>query len=638
MIDLGSYTSYKKGHIMERTINVYLKMKNAKAEGTYDLNTKKVHVKKGAIFEQGVTDSFINHNYYQRRLDLLNSDKVKEFVLQEDYTFNSLSAAAAIIGGRAATGPQEWKTDDGFTVKEIEMRRQNIDDFIKFFNDNKGHQTNDEFKREIEAFKEKFPLDKIKTMSLEEYDQTGSKETFTYYLEYKTRELSGGMFGRLRNKLFFMKDGEYRNAEFISKKYPDKTIKERFDLFMDDLYMFVANFDSDHYVWQPYKVLPEGANYIKSKLINIYYPDSILSIDSLNVLKEIADYFVLPKPATSDAITINLSIKQFLLEHVPGASQKRMQDLSEILRRYYDEKIAISEVDEPTSTQEDEDHLDDLFLEDRTIEDIVHLMKRKQNIILQGAPGVGKTFSIKKIIKAHFDITNENEQIKTVQFHQSYSYEEFIEGLRPKSDAAKFDVQEGIFKDFIKQQVIPYEERDHFLIIDEINRGNLSKILGELLILIERENRGVEAVVLPYSQEPFYVPENLYIIGTMNTADRSLALIDYALRRRFTFITLKPRFNSTKFNNYMRQKNHLSDEEINTINESMEYINKQIRSSLGSNFEIGHSYFAQGPKEDFETWYHNILHYEILPLLDEYFIDEEDKVEEIKNDLGLNYE
>ena len=164
----------------------------------------------------------------------------------------------------------------------------------------------------------------------------------------------------------------------------------------------------------------------------------------------------------------------------------------------------------------------------------MNVLERKQNIIFQGVPGVGKTFIIKSILKTRFSISSENYQ--TVQFHQSYSYEEFIEGLRPVSGV--FEVKDGLFKEF-SNKASKDPDNPYFFVIDEINRGNISKIFGELLMLIESDKRETYSVKLPYSGEDFTIPKNLYIIGTMNTADRSLSLVDYALRRRFSFITLK---------------------------------------------------------------------------------------------------
>ena len=623
---------------MKTKYDVFLRMKNAKADGVYDFDTQKLTVKEGAIFEEEISEGFRKHPYLKHRRELLDSEAVEDFRLIQDYEFNSPSAAAAIIVGRPM-GPQDWKTSEGITLKRLIERRERLDDFKSFINENKHFKADETYLQEIKEFKKKFPLEKIKNLTLEEYDKTGSRDTFTYYIEWKTRVLSGGMFGalrNLRNRLFFMHEGRHKNAKFIENKHPDKTVQERFDIFKNELHRFVKDFDEKTYSWQSYDVLPEGANFIKSKLINIYHPGTIFSIDSSSVLYKILDYFVIKYPNTRDSVTLNILLKKRLMEDVPGLKEMNMKDLSELLWRYYEEKINIEEEETETETPYI-DPVSSLFMPDETIDDIVFLLKNKKNIILQGAPGVGKTFSIKKIINSKFDIDDPDKQIKMVQFHQSFSYEEFIEGLRPTAHDAGFVLEDGIFKSFIEEEVMKDTDRDYFLIIDEINRGNLSKIFGELMLLIEKENRDVEKVVLPYSNKEFYVPSNLYIIGTMNTADRSLALIDYALRRRFSFITLKPMFNSKKFNSHLRERG-LSDEAIKTINQTMTKINNVIKDELGSNFVIGHSYFAKASAENFDEWFSKIRKYEIVPLLEEYFFGDEEKIMDLLDEMGFDHE
>ena len=192
-----------------------------------------------------------------------------------------------------------------------------------------------------------------------------------------------------------------------------------------------------------------------------------------------------------------------------------------------------------------EEALAELFMPEDDLDNILAQLKRKKNIILQGAPGVGKTFIAKRLAWLQMGV-KDSGRVNTVQFHQSFTYEDFVQGLRPRKEGG-FEIKNGIFYQLCKQaQGDP--NRDYFLIIDEINRGNLSKILGELMMLIECCKRGDEAATLLYSEgETFTVPANLYLIGTMNTADRSLSLVDYALRRRFAFLSLKPGFETDSF-------------------------------------------------------------------------------------------
>lgn len=214
-----------------------------------------------------------------------------------------------------------------------------------------------------------------------------------------------------------------------------------------------------------------------------------------------------------------------------------------------------------------------------------------------------------------------------IQFHQAYSYEDFIQGFRPNEEG-KFVLKNGVFYEFCKKA--QRNPAPHVFIIDEINRGNLSKIFGELMLLLEADKRGREfAMPLTYSpHDVFFLPENLYIIGLMNTADRSLAMVDYALRRRFVFIELRPQFESAKFRAHLNQYG-VSDELCERIAAQFTALNQQIADdkNLGKGFCIGHSFFCPNhaqPMYD-ECWYQQVIKYEIQPLLEEYWFDDSDK-------------
>jgi 5-methylcytosine-specific restriction protein B len=280
--------------------------------------------------------------------------------------------------------------------------------------------------------------------------------------------------------------------------------------------------------------------------------------------------------------------------------------------------------------------LSELFIEENEFDNIISILRHKKNIILQGSPGVGKTFIAKRLAYTLMEEKNE-ERVQMIQFHQSYSYEDFIQGYRPTEDGG-FNLKNGIFYDFC-QLAKEDTDNEYFFIIDEINRGNLSKIFGELMMLIEHDKRGDEfAIPLTYSDsesEKFFIPENLYLIGTMNTADRSLAIVDYALRRRFSFITLKPVFGTSKFKDYLKECS-LPDELIKSINDKMKELNDIISNdtkNLGIGYTIGHSYFclSQNNGLNHKEWYEYVVKNEIKPLLEEYWFDSLDKVkEEIK--------
>ena len=269
------------------------------------------------------------------------------------------------------------------------------------------------------------------------------------------------------------------------------------------------------------------------------------------------------------------------------------------------------------------DFLSQVYISRKEYESIVSLLRHKKNIILKGAPGVGKTFAAKRLAYSMMG-EKDDSRVKTVQFHQSCSYEDFVEGYRPAEDGG-FSLSDGIFKKFCSL-ARAHSDLDHFFIIDEINRGNLSKIFGELLMLIESDKRGEEySADLIYSGDSFSVPENLYIIGMMNTADRSLAMIDYALRRRFAFYTMKPAFDDPTFKS---QYENVSCELFHKAIAAVENLNKVILSdsSLGAGFEIGHSYFCKKPEEINDVLVKNIITYEIIPTIEEYWFDNTDRL------------
>ena len=277
------------------------------------------------------------------------------------------------------------------------------------------------------------------------------------------------------------------------------------------------------------------------------------------------------------------------------------------------------------------DALDGLFLEPAEFSRILDALGRKKNVVLQGPPGVGKTYMARKLAYALIR-RRDPARVEFVQFHQSYAYEDFIQGFRPTAGGG-FELRDGVFHRFCAAAAAD-PGTPHVFIIDEINRANLSRVFGELMVLLESDKRGEEhGMPLTYSpEERFHVPENLHLVGLMNTADRSLALVDYALRRRFTFIDLKPAFGSERFQTWLLRA---SDDEdlVQLVVDRMRALNDVIRSdtrNLGPGFEIGHSYFVPGIGEESpdEPWYRTIIEEEILPLLREYWFDEPAKWKE----------
>lgn len=306
---------------------------------------------------------------------------------------------------------------------------------------------------------------------------------------------------------------------------------------------------------------------------------------------------------------------------------KLREELEQALREIDLSKVELTAEDATDNVQDlpprvnekygKDDFLAEVYMTEAKYNRLLNVLKRKKNIILQGAPGVGKTFAAKRLAYAMMG-EKDKERIEFIQFHQNYSYEDFIMGYKPTENGG-FAMQYGVFYRFCKKAE-NNPEHDYFFIIDEINRGNMSKVFGELLLLIEKDYRGTSSK-LAYQNLNFSVPKNIYIIGMMNTADRSLAMIDYALRRRFSFFDMEPGFETSGFKAYQEK---LASEKFNALIECIQELNTEIADdpSLGKGFCIGHSYFC-GLQADECTQevLEDIVEYDILPMLSEYWFD-----------------
>lgn len=302
-----------------------------------------------------------------------------------------------------------------------------------------------------------------------------------------------------------------------------------------------------------------------------------------------------------------------------GSLFKLTKDEYNIIMDVVREQNIKPENEKPKDNYTKDDFLTDVFMEENRYDSLVSLLNRKKNIILQGAPGVGKTYLAKRLVYSILGKKDESK-IEFIQFHQNYSYEDFIMGYKPQADG--FELEYGVFYRFCKRAESNPDGKYYF-IIDEINRGNLSKIFGEILMLIEDEYRG-KKITLAYSGMPFSVPKNLYLIGMMNTADRSLALIDYALRRRFSFFEITPAFDNPRFKEYQKKLDSIL---FDKLIDALKRVNEEISQDpvLGEGFCVGHSYICE-QEECSKEWLAEVIEYDLIPIIKEYWFDDRTKV------------
>ena len=279
---------------------------------------------------------------------------------------------------------------------------------------------------------------------------------------------------------------------------------------------------------------------------------------------------------------------------------------------------------------------DGSFFDRAELEQLQSRLRRKKNLILQGPPGTGKTWLAKRLAFALIGKRNIS-QVCQVQFHPTLSYEDFVCGWRPAGDG--LSLADGISLRAVKAALAD-PSTPFVVVIEEINRGNPSQSFGELITLIESDKRAPEdAIELAYTDDgttrQVYLPENLYVLGTMNIADRSLALVDLALRRRFAFSTLEPKI-GPRWRKWVIQERGLDPDLAGDIERRMGNLNNSIASTLGPQFKVGHSYVTPTrPLElgESKKWFSEVVESEIVPLLEEYWFDDVEQAKKAHNDL-----
>ncbi|MDE2824031.1 MAG: AAA family ATPase [Chloroflexota bacterium] len=264
---------------------------------------------------------------------------------------------------------------------------------------------------------------------------------------------------------------------------------------------------------------------------------------------------------------------------------------------------------------------DGCFLPPETLEKALERLKAKKNLILQGPPGTGKTWLAKRLSYALIGHKSD-EHVRPIQFHANMAYEDFVQGYRPSAES-RLELVDGPFMKLI-EDARNHETDKYVMVIEEINRGNPAQIFGEMLTLLEADKRNEsEALSLAYSPKRVYIPGNVHVIGTMNVADRSLALVDFALRRRFAFFDLEPSFGDA-WHEWCLQNCEADEAFLTTIQQRMDALNDAIASdsTLGKQFCVGHSVVTPAPGTVMDSaWFEGVIETEIRPLLAEYWFD-----------------
>ncbi len=475
----------------------------------------------------------------------------------------------------------------------------------------------------VKRFLKRWPYESLSSMTLSDYASTSFNGSFCYWLEEITKDI-GSLWGGLvvnfvvnehgglicENTPNRMRDEVYEWNE----SFDVSTAEEAFGVVWSNV-MLVAQYAREGRFDEIPKVnLP--CNFLRWKVAFLYADYQLIPLFDLNILRSLAKRLDID---STDRVEILMELNMI-------RGERNVFEFADELLASYE----TPNPDEPHVAYEphlsfytDQRFLNNVYMSEQDLQKLKRLLRINKNLILAGAPGVGKTFAAKRLAYVTMGVKDE-DCVEMVQFHENYSYEAFVEGYMP-NDMGGFELRDGVFYSFC-QKALAHPEKEYFFIIDEINRGNMSKIFGELFMLIEKDYRGEKhKMKMAYSKRFFYVPENVYLIGLMNTADRSLAMIDYALRRRFAFQEFKPGFDTLGFKAYQSE---LDSPILDRLIMAVKELNQVIidDNSLGKGFCIGHSYFCNLRKSRCDRdGLEYIVENKIAPLLEEYWFDDKER-------------
>ena len=499
--------------------------------------------------------------------------------------------------------------------------QMDINNLILMFESEYNEKYNEEKDEELRlTFVETFPKENIKDMKLEDYALGKKDNNLCWWLEFNANNLGSIKGGSSEKfKIYFSKKNN--KWVYIDKKYKDE--KEAWDYLKMDISNFIEMFERGDYKGIKEYNLDKSLKALKMKLLYMYFPDRVIPIYSEYHLHRILINFGFDKKEIENYTTLeaNLKLKEYKENSKEFNSWSGLKFMRYIYEYIYN--FVITDDKKVRTFTEDEEKI---FKEFKSILD------RQKNLILYGPPGTGKTYLSSRYISWLKNKDNKNIEKEICTFHPSFDYEDFIEGYKPhfKDGTTQFELVDGVFKALCKK-AIANKKTDYYLIIDEINRGNIEKIFGEMITLIEKDKRGNEwSLVLSQSKEIFFIPENVYIIGTMNTTDKSIRMLDAAIRRRFSFKECMPNYN-------------LISEEIEGVHLSpaqiLKEINKSLRKIEGRDKQIGHAYFMKNSKQissinDLKQVYI----YDIIPLVSEYCYNDYENMGKIIGDAFIEQE